>query len=86
MNVLNDIKFILLACATIGLAPFYPEPHIWGKIKWIWGGAEGMGSMDWFDVLLHGWPWILLLRWGVLFIFKTIKNGKETVIQRPDQR
>ncbi|MCB0397907.1 MAG: hypothetical protein KDD36_14745 [Flavobacteriales bacterium] len=53
-------------CLTLGLAPFVPEPHIWGKIRWIAGGAVGMQFIDWFDVVLHGTPWILLLRWGVL--------------------
>ncbi|WP_316930152.1 hypothetical protein [Neotamlana sedimentorum] len=43
------------------MAPFFPEPHIWGKIKWIAGGAKGMQFADWFDVLLHGFPFILLL-------------------------
>ena len=59
---LNDWKIIVLLCLTLGLAPFYPEPHIWGKIKWIWGGARGMGPIDWFDFVLHGLPWFLLIR------------------------
>lgn len=46
---------------TLGLAPFFPEPHIWGKIKWIAGGAHGMGAMDWFDAFFHGAPWIFLI-------------------------
>lgn len=62
MSLLNDWKFVLLLCLTLGLAPFYPEPHIWGKIKWISGGAVGMQPMDWFDVVLHGFPWVLLIR------------------------
>lgn len=53
-------KGIVLICLTLGLAPFNP-PHIWGKLKWIAGGAEGMQFMDWFDVALHGTPWVLLL-------------------------
>ncbi|MCI5082674.1 MAG: hypothetical protein MRY78_13330 [Saprospiraceae bacterium] len=53
---------VILLCLTLGLAPYYPEPHIWGKIKWIWGGARGMGAIDWFDFVLHGFPWILLIR------------------------
>ncbi|MDP4686494.1 MAG: hypothetical protein NWR97_03730, partial [Salibacteraceae bacterium] len=55
-----NIKIWAMASFTLGLAPFVPEPHIWGKLKWIAGGAVGMGPMDWFDVLLHGTPWILL--------------------------
>jgi hypothetical protein len=51
----------LLLCATLGLAPFFPEPHIWGKLKWILGGASGMTITDWFDVVLHGSPFIYLI-------------------------
>ncbi len=61
-NLINDWKFVLILCLTLGLAPYYPEPHIWGKIKWISGGAVGMQLIDWFDVLLHGIPWVLLIR------------------------
>lgn len=51
----------LLASLTLGLAPFAPEPHIVGKIRWVMGGAEGMGSADWFDLVLHGAPWVWLV-------------------------
>jgi len=50
----------------LGLAPFFPEPHIVGKIKWIAGGAVGMKLIDWFDTVLHGFPFLLLIR--VLFL------------------
>lgn len=61
-ELLNNIRTWAMASLTLGLAPFFPEPHIWGKIKWILGGANGMGLMDWFDVALHGTPWVLLIR------------------------
>ena len=51
----------LIACATLGLAPFRPEPHLLGKVRWVLGGAAGMGPMDWFDLLLHGSPWVWLV-------------------------
>jgi hypothetical protein len=66
-NILN-IRLWLIASLTLGLAPFVPEPHIWGKLKWIFGGAEGMQVKDWFDVLLHGTPWMFLLI--SLFLYK----------------
>ncbi len=69
-QLINDPKIIILACLTLGLAPFTPEPHIWGKIKWIAGGAHGMQGMDYFDTLLHGTPWLLLIRIGILQIVK----------------
>lgn len=62
MQLLNNWRIILLLCLTLGLAPFFPEPHIWGKLKWIAGSAEGMKAADWFDVLLHGFPFVLLFR------------------------
>ncbi|MEN8927436.1 MAG: hypothetical protein ABF242_03585 [Flavobacteriales bacterium] len=51
----------LLASLTLGLAPFAPEPHVWGKLNWILGGANGMNAMDWFDFFMHGTPWFLLI-------------------------
>ncbi|MCA9544813.1 MAG: hypothetical protein KC613_10500 [Myxococcales bacterium] len=50
----------LLASLLLGLAPFAPEPHIVGKIRWVAGGAVGMGPMDWFDLAMHGAPWVWL--------------------------
>ncbi|MCB9225340.1 MAG: hypothetical protein H6582_14265 [Crocinitomicaceae bacterium] len=57
----EKMQLWVIASLTLGLAPFAPEPHIWGKLKWISGGAVGMQAMDWFDVLLHGTPWLLLM-------------------------
>ncbi len=64
--MLNQWGFVILLCLTLGLAPFFPEPHIISKIKWIASGLEGMQFIDWFDVLFHGFPYVLLLR--LLFI------------------
>ncbi|MEO1212480.1 MAG: hypothetical protein AAFY45_03070 [Bacteroidota bacterium] len=63
MKSFKDIRIILLLCLTLGLAPFSPEPHLWGKLKWIAGGAKGMGPLDWLDTMLHGFPWVLLIIW-----------------------
>ena len=71
MKLLNDWKLVILLCLTLGLAPFFPEPHIIGKVNWILGGAVGMKLMDWFDVLLHGFPFILFMR---LLIIKLTKK------------
>jgi hypothetical protein len=73
MKFLNDFRVIILLCLTLGLAPFFPEPHIWGKLKWIAGGGNKMQLKDWLDVLLHGFPWILLIR---LIIVKSVLNKK----------
>ncbi|WP_243472675.1 hypothetical protein [Winogradskyella sp. MH6] len=74
-KLINDWKLVILLCLTLGLAPFFPEPHIVGKVRWLAGGAVGMSSMDYFDVLLHGFPFLLLVR---LIILKIIPAKKES--------
>ena len=69
-NPLKDWRIIVIACLTLGLAPFAPEPHVWGKLKWVMGGAVGMQPMDWFDLLMHGLPFLLLIRLVFLKMFK----------------
>ena len=61
MTKRKDLVLPIILCLTLGLAPFVPEPHLFGKIQWIAGGANGMKVMDWFDVALHGFPFILLI-------------------------
>ncbi|MGP1992695.1 hypothetical protein D9V96_012485 [Zobellia laminariae] len=70
-DLINNWKIVILLCLTIGLAPFFPEPHIWGKVKWIMGGAVNMQFKDWFDVAFHGFPFFLLLRLLILKISKS---------------
>ena len=52
---------VSVACLTLGLAPFVPEPHILGKLRWILGGGQGMQPMDWWDTIQHGAPWLVLV-------------------------
>jgi hypothetical protein len=65
------LKFAGILSVTLGLAPFVPEPHIIGKIRWVWGGAVGMQPIDWFDFFLHGIPWLLFL---ALLVYGFITN------------
>jgi len=64
--IYKNTKLWLMASLTLGLAPFVPEPHLWGKLKWIFGGGAFSGEhpmqfMDWFDVCFHGFPWLMLM-------------------------
>lgn len=72
-------KLFLIASLTLGLAPFNP-PHILGKLKWIAGGnafsgKDAMQFQDWFDVFLHGTPWILLIA-SIILNITTTKTKK----------
>ncbi len=74
MKLLDNWKFLILLCLTLGLAPFVPEPHLWGKIRWLLGGAKGMTGIDYFDLVLHGFPFILLLRYLILKLWSRIRK------------
>jgi hypothetical protein len=50
---------LALACLTLGLAPFVPEPHLVEKIRMLSAG-ELSRPVDVFDLILHGAPWVLL--------------------------
>ena len=50
---------VIVACATLGLAPFTP-PHVWEKLQMLFSGRL-VRAIDWFDLVLHATPWILLL-------------------------
>ena len=50
----------LVAALTLGLAPFLPEPHLAEKVRWLATG-EGLATIDLFDLVLHGAPWVWLL-------------------------
>lgn len=74
----NNKKILLgvLGSLSLGLAPFTPEPHLFGKIRWVAGGAVGMTGMDWFDLVLHSAPWLFLAYALVerIRLSRTIKN------------
>lgn len=53
------VGILLAACLTLGLAPFNP-PHLWEKVQMLIKG-QLLRPLDWFDLLLHGTPWLLLI-------------------------
>jgi hypothetical protein len=77
MKIFSDWRMLIFGCLTLGLAPFFPEPHIWGKLRWIAGGAVGMQPIDWFDTLFHGLPWMLLLFSIGLNLGKKFKSASQ---------
>jgi hypothetical protein len=51
---------LIVICLTWGLAPFFPEPHIWEKLRMLAAG-ELVKPLDIFDLVLHGLPWLALI-------------------------
>ena len=60
METLLEIPWTLtiLACLTLGLAPFSP-PHVVEKLKMLKAG-ELKRPLDWFDLLMHSAPLLIL--------------------------
>ena len=65
-KVIDDIPWTLalLLCATLGLAPFAPVPHLWEKLGMLVSG-ELTRAIDIFDLVLHGAPFALLAGKGL---------------------
>ena len=53
------LPVVILLCLTIGLAPFNP-PHVWEKLQMLVNG-QLVRPLDWFDLFMHGTPWVLLI-------------------------
>ncbi len=64
------LNLAILAALTLGLAPFFPEPHIWEKIKMLRAGTLTR-PLDIFDFLLHLLPWLVLFAKLVSLAFVT---------------
>jgi hypothetical protein len=54
------LHLLVIAALTLGLAPFVPEPHVLEKLRMLSAGTL-VRPLDWFDLLLHTAPWMLLL-------------------------
>ena len=51
---------LVVLCLTLGLAPFFPEPHLVEKLRMLASGNLHR-PLDIFDLALHATPWAMLL-------------------------
>ena len=61
MKFISQIPWalIIIACVTLGLAPFNP-PHVWSKFILLIHGELSFG-VDLWDLFFHFVPWLLLI-------------------------
>ena len=71
MNFIEQMPWstVILLCLTLGLAPFNP-PHIFEKLQMLVAG-DLKKAIDWFDLFMHGTPFIILLAKAAL----SLKSG-----------
>lgn len=60
MTWIDGLPWVLVigAVLTLGLAPFFPEPHIWEKLKMLSQGTLTK-PIDIFDFAFHAVPWLI---------------------------
>lgn len=61
----------IMFCLTLGLAPFIP-PHFVQKLQMLFAGTL-VKPIDWFDLVFHGLPWMILLT-KIVVHFKKAKS------------
>ena len=54
------LSWLIIAALVLGLAPFYPEPHLVEKLRMLAHG-ELTRPLDIFDLVMHAAPVVLLL-------------------------
>lgn len=54
------LTLLIALSASLGLAPFFPEPHLWEKLKMLVDGTLTR-QIDIFDLVMHGLPWLLMI-------------------------
>jgi hypothetical protein len=59
MNSLLAYRFLVPLTLLLGLAPFYPQPHLVEKIGMLMAGTLHR-PIDIFDLVWHAWPGVLL--------------------------
>nr|WP_321463115.1 hypothetical protein [uncultured Cohaesibacter sp.] len=62
-----SVGALVVVALTLGLAPFTPEPHVWQKLKMLVDRSL-VRPIDMFDLLMHGFPWLLL-------VIKLVRQG-----------
>lgn len=54
------LSLLILVAVLLGLAPFFPEPHLWEKLKMLANGTLSR-PIDIFDLCMHATPAVLLI-------------------------
>ena len=60
METIFSYRVLIILSIVLGLAPFYPEPHLFEKIRMLSQGTLSK-PIDIFDLVWHIWPIFLLI-------------------------
>ncbi len=69
----STLIVIILALMFLGFSPI-SEPHLFGKVNWLLGGAIGMKAIDWFDLFMHGGSLIISIVLLIKLVIGALKK------------
>ncbi len=72
----------IVSCATVGLAPFRPLPHVVEKLQLL-GQGELSRAIDIADLLFHLTPWLLLSVVGSRALIQLWRRSAESSASSP---
>lgn len=73
MLKLFEYRTLVFLAVILGLAPFYPEPHLFEKLTMLMEGNLKK-PVDIFDLFMHGTPIVLL---GIKYTYDKLKKPAE---------
>jgi hypothetical protein len=76
----DHVKLAFILSIVIGLAPYYPLPHSYEKLKWLLEGGNDMLLLDYFDLISHNLPWLYLIGSIIYFYRKKSESRQETML------
>jgi len=74
MKWIDKLSWLIVGIliATLGLAPYSPQPHVLEKLAMLFTGTLSR-PIDIFDLVIHGTPWVLL---GLKLVRLAMNRGK----------
>lgn len=76
INMIRRLPWVvlILGTVTLGLAPFFPQPHLFEKVLMLINGELSRG-IDVFDLFLHGlFPLLLIVKAALSLKHSQIKK------------
>ena len=74
MKNLLSYPILMPIALLLGLAPYYPQPHVVEKLKMLLAGTL-QKPIDVFDLCWHAWPFALLALRMLLDLRLKLKQG-----------
>ena len=71
----SNFTYLVLVAILMAVLPFGEQPHLWQKLVLLRQGYLHQ-AMDWFDLLMHGGPAVLVLVIGTYRLSQWLRMRK----------